>query len=91
MQYQVFSSQTVSQEGMGEEPQQLCSNWWQLRHEIRNNWQKSKRQMSENILFLTLFLLYKSDFPSQFDEEKHLFQSSLGKINKHSVFPTGFG
>lgn len=27
MQYQVLSSQTVSQEGMGEEPQQLCSHW----------------------------------------------------------------
>ena len=41
--------------------------------------------MSENMLFLTLFPLYKPYFPLQFDEEKWLLQSSLGKINKHSL------
>jgi len=38
MQYKVFSSQAVSQKGVGEEPKQLSSHRWQLRHEIRNNW-----------------------------------------------------
>lgn len=42
--------------------------------------------MSENVLFLTLFPLYKSDFPSQFDEEKHSFQSSLGKKTNIQFF-----
>lgn len=52
---------------------------------------KRAEDKCQKMLFLTLFPLHKSDFPSQFDEEKRLFQSSLGKINKHSVFPTGFG
>lgn len=53
---------------------------------------RAEDECQKMLLFLTLFSLYKLDFLSQFDKEKCLFQSSLGKINKHSLFfPTSLG